>query len=316
MSRLLLRLTIALWVGFALLVILMGIVGQKLPIVQIISVVTFDSPTVQLVDVNRHLAGMLHTYPSPILDAVVSPDQQHIAFSMSTPENIHIFVGGLYENHYRQLTTEVGGTTPAWSADGIQLAFVGLEPNNKRGIYTIHVDDSSSMQIVLKAGTFASPAWSPDGRQLAFASSRYRDLPDVFVVNSDCRLRCDREMIQITDELVVDTFPVWSPDQSHIAFLSDRSGDYEIYMLDMNCMQSGEAKCSLQSPHRLRLQKPVIPFLILWSLDGREVYFRGFDPSRNQSGLYSVDANCYSLSEGCQPRLIYSLSGTLRGKRG
>jgi Tol biopolymer transport system component len=316
MSRLLLRLTIALWVGFILLVILMGVIGQKLPIVQIIPVVTFDSPTVQLVDVNRHVAGMLRTYPSPVLDAAVSHDQQHIAFSMSTQENIHIFVGSLYEASYRQLTTDVGGTSPAWSADGKQLAFVGLERNNKRGIYTINVDDSSSLQIVLKAGTFASPAWSPDGRQLAFASSRYRDLPDVFVVDSECRLRCDREMMQITDELVVDTLPVWSPDQSHIAFLSDRSGDYEIYMLDMDCMQSGQVKCSLQVPHRLRLQKLVIPFLILWSLDGQELYFRGFDPSRNQSGLYAIDANCYSLPTGCQPRLIYSLSGTLRGKRG
>ncbi len=316
MACLLLRLTAPLWAGLLLLVILMGVLGQRLPIVQIIPVVTFDSPTVMLVDVNRHLAGALRTYPSPVLDAVVSPDQQRIAFSMSIKENIHIFVDNLYENGYTQLTTDVGGTSPAWSADGSQLAFVGLERNNKRGIYTIKVDDPASMQIVLKAGTFASPAWSPDGRKLAFASSRYRDLPDVFVVDSDCRLRCDREMMQITNELVVDTIPVWSPNQSQIAFLSDRSGDYEIYMLDMACMQSGQVQCSLQIPHRLQLRKLVIPLLIVWSLDGRDLYFRGFDPSRNQSGLYAVEANCYSLSEGCQPQLIYSLSGTLRGKRG
>jgi hypothetical protein len=193
---------------------------------------------------------------------------------------------------------------------------VGFEPNNNRGIYTITADGNSPAQTIVKAGTYASPAWSPDGQTLIFAASRYRDLPDLFVVDSACQLRCDRQMLQVTNELVVDTTPVWSPDGSKIAFLSDRSGDYEIYMLDAHCLQSDQPQCRYQTPHRLRLKRPIVPFLILWSLDASAIYFRGWDAITNQPGLYSVKSDCYSLSEGCQPLLVYNLVHILNGRRG
>ncbi len=312
-----LRLISSLTAIVVLLVLLMQVVGKILPLMQIIPIVTYNSPTILLVDADRHLAAALRPNPSPVFDAVISPDQQRLAFSMSNNRNIHIFVGDLYDNHYQQLTSEdMGGNNPAWSPDSSQIAFVGLERDNKRGIYTLSADDTSPLQTIVKAGTFASPAWSADGHQLVFATSRYRDLPDLFVVDANCRLRCDREMLQITDELVVDTSPFWSPDGSRIAFLSDRNGDYEIYLLDMSCLQAGQPKCSLQIPQRLRLKRPIVPFLILWSLDGREVYFRGWDAISNQPGLYAVNADCYSLPEGCQPRMIYNLVSVLHGKRG
>lgn len=317
MFSLSLRLISLLAVVVALLVMLMQVVGKLIPLVQIIPVVTYNSPTILLVDTNRHLAAARRTNPSTVFDAVVSPDQQRIAFSMSDSRNLHIFVGGLYDSHYRQLTDEaMGGDNPAWSPDGNQIAFVGLERDNKRGIYTIAADGVSPLQTILKAGTYANPAWSPDGHQLTFAASRYRDLPDLFVMDTDCRLRCDREMLQITNELVADTSPVWSPDGSKIAFLSDRSGDYEIYILHMDCLETSQPKCSLQIPQRLRLKRPIVPFLILWSLDSHEVYFRGWDAISNQPGLYSVKADCYLQPEGCQPRMIYNLVTILHGKRG
>ena len=239
MSTLLLRLTLPLTMIVVLLVLLMQVIARLLPLAQIVPIVTYNSATILLVDVNRHIVAARRTNPSVIFDAVISPDQQRIAFSMSDSRRIHIYISGLYENDYQRITSEaMGGDSPAWSPNGSQIAFVGLEPNNKRGIYTVAVDGSSPVQTIVKAGTFASPAWSPDGYQLTFAASRYRDLPDLFVVDSSCRVRCDREMIQITNELVVDTIPIWSPDGTRIAFLSDRSGDYEIYDLDMRCLQT------------------------------------------------------------------------------
>ncbi len=312
-----LRLTVPLTVLVILLVLLMGVMGKLLPLAQIIPVVTYNNPTILLVDANRHMAAALRSNPSVVFNAVVSPDQQHLAFSMSDRRKIHIFVGNLYDHDYHQLTTEsMGGDNPAWSPDGNQIAFVGLEPDNKRGIYTAAAQADSPMQTIVKAGIYASPAWSADGHDLIFAASQYQDLPDLFVVDADCRLRCDRELLPITNELVVDTIPVWSPDGSKIAFLSDRSGDYEIYMLDMNCMQAGQQKCSSQIPRRLRLKHPIVPFLILWSLDGDAVYFRGRDGISNQPGLYAVRSNCYTLPEGCQPHIIYNLMTLLHGKRG
>lgn len=317
MSRLVLRLTLPLTIITFLLVVLMQVVGKVLPLTQIIPIVIYNSTTVLLVDSNRHIAAALRPNLNVVFDAVVSPDQQKLAFSMADNPKNHIYIGGLYDQDFKQITSEtLGGDNPAWSPDGSQLAYVGFEPNNNRGIYTIATDGLSEPQTIVKAGMYASPAWSPDGHELVFAGSRYRDLPDLFVVDSNCRMRCDRQMHQVTNELVADTTPVWSPDGSKVAFLSDRSGDYEIYLLNMDCLQDDQPKCSLQTPRRLRLRRPIVPFLILWSLDAREVYFRGWDAITNQPGLYAVKADCFSLPEGCRPRMIYNLAHVLRGKRG
>src|SRR5215207_9091044 len=104
MSTLLLRLTLPLTIFVTLLVLLVPVVARLLPLAQIVPVVTYHSPTILLVDVNRHLAATRRTNPSVVFDAVISPDQQRIAFSMSDNRRIHIYVGGLYENQYQRIT--------------------------------------------------------------------------------------------------------------------------------------------------------------------------------------------------------------------
>lgn len=317
MSTFALRVTLLITTVLCALVIVMPVVGRLLPPVQIVPIVIYNNPTIRLLDVNRHLLAARRTNPRVILDAAASPDQQQIAFSMSDGTRLHVYVGGLYDPDYQRVTSDdLGGYDPAWSPDNRQIAFVGLEPSNQRGIYTVAANGQSPIQMILKAGTYASPAWSPDGSRLIFAASRYRDLPDIFVVDSNCRLRCDRQTIQITNILVADTAPIWSPDSSKFAFLSDRNGDYEMYELNTDCLQGDKPKCTVQIPQRLRLQRPIVPFLIMWSLDGREIYFRAWDTDTNEPSLYAVRSDCPTLAEGCQPRIIYNLASVLRGKRG
>ena len=317
MSSLLLRLIGSFSAVLILLVMLMQIGGRLLPLAQIIPIITYDSPTILLIDVNRHVAASRRTNPNPVFNAVVSPDQQQIAFSMSDTHQMHIYAGGLYDQDYRPITHDTpGGDNPAWSPDGRQIAFVGFEPDNKRGIYTVAVDGSSPVQTIVKAGTFASPEWSPDGRYIAFASSFYRDLPDVFMVDSRCRLRCDRQVVQITNTLVADTFPIWSPDGSKMTFMSNRTGTYQIFLLDMRCLQPDETKCTLQVPQQFRFNELIIPIQIVWSFQGSDLYFRAWDALHNQPGLYAINGDCPTLQEGCQPRLIYNLVNGLQRKRG
>lgn len=303
------RLTIAAITTVVTLIFAALVAGRVLPAGQIVPIVPYGSPTLLLVDVSRRVAANRHTAPDVIHDASISPDQQQIAFSTSDSSKPHVYISDLFGSGLQRLSGEMGGENAAWSPDSTQIAFVGLEPNNKRGIYSAATDGTSEPEIILKAGNYTSPAWSGKGDELTFAAARYRDLMNLYVVDAECRLRCDREVLQMTDTLVIDTAPVWSPDGTQIAFLSDRGGDYEIYLLNTRCMQPGERKCTLQMPQRLRLRPLVVPFLIIWSLDGSELFFRGRDAFRNQPGLYSVKSNCYTLPEGCRPRLIYSLAG-------
>ena len=308
MLKLSFRLTSALIVILILMIAAVQVAGRVLPAGQILPVVPYGSRTMLLVDVNRRVAANRQSLPEIIMDANISPDQQRIAYSTTNGSQVHVYISDLFGSSAKRVTGDLGGDSVAWSPDSQQVVYIGLEPDNKRGIYTAAVDGTTAPETIVKAGNYTSPSWSGQGGELTFSATRYRNLANLYVVDANCRLRCDREVLQMTDTLVIDTAPVWSPDGSTIAFLSDRGGDYEIYLLDTRCMQPGARKCTLQLPQRLRLRPLVVPFLILWSLDGSEIYFRGRDAFRNQPGLYSVKANCYTLPEGCRPRLIYRLA--------
>jgi TolB protein len=77
-------------------------------------------------------------------------------------------------------------TNPAWSPDGVHLAFAwtkGFEPGN----YNIFVMDAVSQQTVqLTAGDGRNenPTWAPDGTHLAYASKRGRE-SQIWVMNLD-----------------------------------------------------------------------------------------------------------------------------------
>lgn len=308
MRRLLLRLTTGLTLTLISLIAAASLMGRALPAGRILPVVRYDSPTLLLLDVERRLIAARRSAPAAVTDAAISSDQQQIAFTLSDGQQSHVYAGDLYGSTYHALTPpELQGEAAAWSPDHRHIVFVGLEPGNRRGIYTVAADGQSPPEAIVKAGTFAGPVWSGSGQQVAFTVTPYRDLPDIYVADAACRLRCDRQLRQLTNTLVADTQPLWSPDGRMLAFLSNRSGRYDIYALDMTCLQASARPCTLQTPAHLWLQPVITPALLGWSADSRELYFRGRDTQTNMPGLYAVSVSCFNPPRPCQPRLIYNL---------
>ncbi len=64
--------------------------------------------------------------------------------------------------------------------------------------------------------------FSPDGNRIAFAA-----LGDIWVRHEDGRLE------QLTSGPVDDCDPAWSPDGERIGFVSNRSGDYQVYVVNV-----------------------------------------------------------------------------------
>jgi Tol biopolymer transport system component len=103
-----------------------------------------------------------------------------------------------------------------------------------------------------------SPVFSPDGSKLA-VSYRQGDHWDIHILNADgsgrVRLTETSYLTWIEQELRGETphswnnaAPAWSPDGRQIAFLTDRTGQWEIWVMDAECISLPEGCGSNQRP--------------------------------------------------------------------
>jgi Tol biopolymer transport system component len=93
-----------------------------------------------------------------------------------------------------QLSTEAKDTSPVWSPDGTQVAFVRRQHDHWE-IYLVNADGSAVTRLT-DTPALADGAPSLDG------------------VAANC------------------VSPAWSPDGNHIAFLTDQGGEWEIWVMD------------------------------------------------------------------------------------
>lgn len=114
--------------------------------------------------------------------------------------------------------------SPAWSPDGLSLAYVSFE-TQKAVIWVQDLSTGKRRMLANFRGSNSAPAWAPDGKSLAVALSRdgftqlYR-LP-----------REGGEPQRLTSSRSIDTEPVFSPDGTQIYFVSDRGGGPQIYRM-------------------------------------------------------------------------------------
>ena len=111
--------------------------------------------------------------------------------------------------------------SPAWSPDGIRLAYVSFE-GRKPSVYVQNVGTGERALLVRAAGNQSAPAWSPDGGRIVYASSQAGGT-QLFMVNAD-----GSGGRRLTNSGVIDTAPNWAPD-GRIYFMSDRGGSPQIY---------------------------------------------------------------------------------------
>ena len=121
--------------------------------------------------------------------------------------------------------------SPAWSADGRQIAYVSFE-SGQPAVYIQDLTTGKREMISQRAGLNGAPAFSPDGKSLALTLSSSPGNPDVYVMDI-----ATRQLRRITTSDAIDTEPVWSPDGLSLYFTSDRGGSPQIYKVGI---QGGE----------------------------------------------------------------------------
>jgi WD40-like Beta Propeller Repeat len=112
-----------------------------------------------------------------------------------------------------QLTATGNAHDPAWSPDGMKIAFDRSVGGNV-DVWVMNADGSGLTQLTNDPAADFSPAWSPDGAQLAFVAARDGN-------NEIYRMKTDgTDQVRITNSGPADTQPDWSPDGSRIAAVS------------------------------------------------------------------------------------------------
>ena len=123
------------------------------------------------------------------------------------------------------------GMLPAWSPDGLQIAFRSdIFHEGNWDIYLTDIDGQILWRLTTNRGDDQYPAWSPDGTELAFSSDR-SGKSQIYIMDMIGR----KKIRQLTDLPFSGQGPAWSPAGDQIAFGGLEGNDLEsvgIYVVD------------------------------------------------------------------------------------
>ncbi len=115
---------------------------------------------------------------------------------------------------------------PDWSPDGNRIVYYSSRDGNNE-IYIYNLIDSTHTRITHNNRSDALPKFSPDGKKLIYFSGGAQSR-NIFVYDL-----LSLEEKQITDDEAKNEDPNWI-DNSTIVYNSNKSGNFEIYTLDLN----------------------------------------------------------------------------------
>lgn len=128
------------------------------------------------------------------------------------------------ENSQSALASPEPIISPAWSANGTQLAYVSFE-SRKPVVYVHSVSSGQRRLIANFRGSNSAPAWSPDGRTLAVTLTRDGG-SQLYTIDA-----AGGEPKRLTQSSSIDTEPLYTADGRSIFFVSDRGGAPQVYRM-------------------------------------------------------------------------------------
>jgi TolB protein len=181
---------------------------------------------------------------------------RRLAFRNMDPLHLGLGILDLSDNTVTELTSHAEDSAPAWSPDSDQIVFASDKHGDRK--WRLYVISPGAVRGEGEEWAFGEkPAWSRDGNRIAYHGCDARGdncavwvmLPGGF---NPARLTTDPS----------DTAPAWSPDGTQVAFVSARSGNWELYLIDIATGQE----------QRLT-SDPAVDLAPVWSPDGRQIAF-------------------------------------------
>ncbi len=125
-------------------------------------------------------------------------------------------------SQYRLVESTASVEWPAWSPDGITVAYVLLEdqgseqaPQILPTLYTVKISTGEKTPVAqLPLGWVTGLTWSPDGRYLAFVSTGAGGAPRLYLIRAN-----GSDLLPLTEAVVdAQAAPAWLPDSRHLYF--------------------------------------------------------------------------------------------------
>ncbi|MBN1660808.1 MAG: PD40 domain-containing protein [Anaerolineae bacterium] len=208
------------------------------------------------------------------------PSGSRLAVRSLDPQHLGLSIYDLGGTQTGEMTTHAEDSAPAWSPDGGQIVFASNKHGDRK--WRLYVISPGQVRGEGQEWGFGRlPAWSPAGSQIAYHGCDERgDNCGIWLIQpggfSPARLTTHAS----------DTAPAWSPDGSQVAFVSTRTGNWELFVIDIATGQERRL-----TDHTADDLGPV------WSPNGRQIAFLS-----NRGGVWAI--YILDLKSGREQKLI------------
>lgn len=193
--------------------------------------------------------------------AATEPRIVYRTVRLSTPSRPPEVYSVLASGRGRRLLA-IGAEGPAWSPDRRRIAFSGGGVLGRAGIWVMNADGSRKRRLTRRPGD-GEPTWSPDGRRIAYRSN------DLWVVPA----AGGKARPLLSTPRANEWEPDWSPDGKRLAFESTRSGEIQIWVMNV------------ASRVARRVTSGAASFSPDWAPDGRRIAYS----TRGRIAVVDVD---------------------------
>src|SRR5258706_16309176 len=211
-----------------------------------------------------------------------SPDGKEIAFSWrgASEENFHLYTKPLGSESMRQITSgPADDSRPAWSPDGLRIAFVRQLVGSDGSDYCLIPARGGPVTVLAHGMLYRSKikkiAWTRDGKHLIIQDKGTSSQPSrLHLLSSDGK---ERRSLTFAVEQYGDIAPAVSPDGKLLAFERSFGSSYELRVMPGI---GGESRVVLAR------DRDVGSSGIAWTPDSRGIVYRS-----TQGGLWKALLN-------------------------